>query len=193
MAICEKTTTKNIKSNGETEFHHVMKKMLPDGNGTTLTALTKNTAVNKSLSFAFPGPYTLAASGASPINIATQHSVEDFYDLEVVAWVQDYSTKEILQSNHWDVAPNTGIAAPEAAAISVINTPGNSSFDVTVKNMNLNGAVLKLFNTLGQQVATATAVDGMFNVSKSGLNNGLYIIRVSNNRTEAVRKIYIQE
>ncbi len=36
MAVIEKVTTGNVASNGETEFHHVMMKMLPDASGTTI-------------------------------------------------------------------------------------------------------------------------------------------------------------
>ncbi|MBQ2852345.1 MAG: hypothetical protein IJE76_03025, partial [Bacteroidales bacterium] len=36
ISINEKTTTGNVGTNGETEFHHILMKMLEDGNGNPL-------------------------------------------------------------------------------------------------------------------------------------------------------------
>lgn len=90
VAVVEKLTTKNVKSNGETEFEHVMKKMLPDVNGTSLGNLTKNQVVNRSLEFTFNGDYRLPADGqaASMISHGAEHSVEEFDDLVVAVWME---------------------------------------------------------------------------------------------------------
>ena len=49
VAIYEKSTTQNVKSNGETVFYKVMKKMVPDANGTNLSGLTENVLQSKTL------------------------------------------------------------------------------------------------------------------------------------------------
>ncbi len=98
VAVVEKVTKKNKTSNGETEFHYVMKKMLPDANGILVNSIKKGVPVEINQQFTFPGSYKLPPSAQSPINLATEHSVEEFEDLTVVIWLQNPSTKEVYQS-----------------------------------------------------------------------------------------------
>jgi len=94
VAIIEGKTTDNLKSNGEREFLHVMKKMVPSQNGTVLTGgLALGVEKSFTLAYEFPGNYRLAPNGQSPINLATEHSVEEFDDLEVIVFVQNKVTK----------------------------------------------------------------------------------------------------
>ena len=78
--VNEKVTTKNKGGNGEQEFHHVMMKMFPNGNGTTLT-LTEGETIPLKFSY----------------DMSTTH-VEEMDDLEVVVFVQNKSTKGILNA-----------------------------------------------------------------------------------------------
>ena len=78
--VNEKVTRLNKMTNGETEFHHVMMKMFPNGNGTTLN---------------------LTAGETIPLkfyhDMSTTH-VEEMDDLEVVVFVQNKSTKAVLNA-----------------------------------------------------------------------------------------------
>ena len=97
-AIIEGVTYNNVGSNGQTEFHHVMKKMVPDDEGTPLDSLSATETLEQTLSWTFNGDY---ASGTGPSNMvdhAIEHTVEDFEDLSVVVWVQDRATWEVPQS-----------------------------------------------------------------------------------------------
>ncbi len=78
--VVEKTTTENTGNNGETEFHYVMMKMLPDANGTAFN-FTAGTPVTISESFDM---------GST--------NVEEMGDLAVVIFIQDNETKDIFQS-----------------------------------------------------------------------------------------------
>jgi hypothetical protein len=80
IIVIENTTTGNTGNNGETAFHHVMMKMMPDANGTTLN-LNDREAVQLTESFDLAGT-----------------NVEEFTDLSVVVLFQDNATKEIFQS-----------------------------------------------------------------------------------------------
>lgn len=82
VVVIERVTTGNIASNGETEFHNVMMKMVPDANGTSCS-LTANQVMNLQ--------FTQDMSATN---------VEEMNDLMVVIFVQDNSTKEIYQSNY---------------------------------------------------------------------------------------------
>lgn len=82
IAVLERITTGNVATNGETEFHNVMMKMVPDAYGTSVT-LNANQPLNLS--------YTVDMSSTN---------VEEMSDLLVAIFVQDNSTKEIYQSNY---------------------------------------------------------------------------------------------
>jgi hypothetical protein len=86
MAVLEKLTTGNTANNGEREFHHVVLKMLPNGEGAPLPALT-------------PG---------APHNVLFYYDMEQTFmekpnRLEFLVFVQDNQTKEIIQSEMVDV------------------------------------------------------------------------------------------
>ena len=97
-AIYSIRDTANVKTNGETEFFHVVKKLMPSSSGESLSALTSGSTVSKQLSYTFNGTYVLPPSAQSPVNLSTNHTVEDFSNLGVILWIQDASTKEVLQS-----------------------------------------------------------------------------------------------
>ena len=99
-AIIEETTYNNVKTNGETQFEHVVKKMLPNDNGTSIPSLTGGQQTTLNLNYTFNGNYRLPANANTPINHAIEHSVEDFTNLMVVVWVQDIITKEVHQSTY---------------------------------------------------------------------------------------------
>ena len=80
ISINEKTTTGNTGSNGETEFHHIMMKMLDDADGNELDI--------KAYEYQrFEFTYDMS-----------QTDVEDMNDLEVALWIQDKESKNIVNS-----------------------------------------------------------------------------------------------
>lgn len=82
MAVVEHMTTQNVATNGETEFHNVMMKMLPDASGTTANLVSGenlNLKFNQNMSATF---------------------VEEMDDLLVAIFIQDPSTKNIYQSGY---------------------------------------------------------------------------------------------
>ena len=81
VSVNEKTTTGNVGTNGETEFHHVMMKMLNDDNGTELNI---NAGEYQRLEFYYDMSTTF---------------MEDINDLEVAIWLQNEETKEIYNSH----------------------------------------------------------------------------------------------
>jgi hypothetical protein len=80
IIVIENTTTQNVSSNGETEFHHVMMKMMPDANGTVMNVLDRN-------------PVSITET----VDLAGTN-IEEFDDLSVVVLFQEYTSKEIYQS-----------------------------------------------------------------------------------------------
>ena len=82
ITVNEKTTTGNASSNGETEFHHVMMKMLENANGNSMNI---NAGEYQHLEFSFDMSST---------------NVEEMNDLEVALWLQNYETMEIYNSHY---------------------------------------------------------------------------------------------
>ena len=98
MAILETKTYNNTGNNGETEFDNVMKKFMPDANGIALGNVPVNTPYVALKNWEFKGNYRLPANASSPINHNIEHSVEDFNNLIVVAWVQNMQSGLIYQA-----------------------------------------------------------------------------------------------
>ena len=96
--IIENITTLNVGSNGQAEFHQVMKKMVPDGSGTPMESLDRGDEGTLSLSYTFNGAYDPDTSRSEMVDHVTAHTVEEFEDLEVVVWLQDSESWEVLQS-----------------------------------------------------------------------------------------------
>ncbi|MEX2596740.1 MAG: T9SS type A sorting domain-containing protein [Salibacteraceae bacterium] len=103
IAVNENLTYENVKTNGETEFHDVMKKMLPNANGVNLNSITAGSTFTVEEDHTFPGTYRLPNDAGDPIDHVIEHSVEEWDDLRVVAWVQDPTTGEIWQSENAEV------------------------------------------------------------------------------------------
>ena len=82
VAIFEFLTTQNVGNNGETEFEHVMMKMVPDAYGTTVNLQDREP-------FTFTETVDLAGT-----------NVEEWDDLGVVVWLQEEITQEVYQSTY---------------------------------------------------------------------------------------------
>ena len=82
VTVNEKTTTGNASSNGETEFHHVMMKMLENANGNSMNI---NAGEYQHLEFSFDMSST---------------NVEEMNDIEVALWLQNYETMEVYNSHY---------------------------------------------------------------------------------------------
>ena len=82
VSINEKTTTNNTGGNGETEFHHIMLKMMENGEGNEITI---NAGEYVRLEYSF--------------DMSSTH-VEEMNDLEVALWLQDPVSREIYNSHY---------------------------------------------------------------------------------------------
>jgi hypothetical protein len=98
VAIVENKTSKNIGSNGQTEFHAVMKKMLPDHNGEPIAELTRGQEYTFDRGYTFQGDYTSETGFSNRVNHNVEHTVEEFDDLSAVVFIQDAVTLQVHQS-----------------------------------------------------------------------------------------------
>lgn len=80
IVVMEKVTHNNARTNGETSFHHVMMKMIPNGSGSTVNFSDRQVHT-------FNHTVDLTAT-----------NVEEWDDLIVGIFVQNFSTREVYQS-----------------------------------------------------------------------------------------------
>lgn len=98
VIIMENTTYNNIGTNGQTEFHYVMKKFVPNQSGTTIGDINDGDSLQYTLSYTFNGVYNDTTQYGDPVDHSIEHTIEEFSDLSVVAFVQNHVTKEVYQS-----------------------------------------------------------------------------------------------
>lgn len=101
IAVIERITTQNVATNGETQFHHVMMKMIPDASGTSANLVA-----------------------GQPINISqtvdlSSTNVEEMDDLMLAIFVQE-SGKKILQSGY---SVEVGASVSSSLQDGAINVP----------------------------------------------------------------------
>lgn len=129
ITVNEKETRQNIGGNGETLFHHIMMKMLPDANGTTMS---------------------IPAGGYQHIEFTQNMSstnVEEMDDLEVSVWVEDHAAKSIYNSHflYENIAhpyPATNLILEEAKGDVVATWDAPELGEPTGYDVFLNGELV---------------------------------------------------
>jgi hypothetical protein len=132
IIVIENTTTGNTGNNGETAFHHVMMKMMPDAEGTPLNLNDRESVIVTE---------TVDLAGTN---------IEEFDDLSVVVLFQDYATKEIFQSAY----------SIENGAFSV-EASGNSITYDGIPVPDFNPAVLEYNIELPEGTTIVPLVEGI--------------------------------
>jgi hypothetical protein len=108
IIVMERITHNNATTNGETSFEHVMMKMIPDANGTTLDFTDR-----------------VPQSIHQVVDLTGTH-VEEWTDLIVGVIVQDFATREIYQSAY---SVENGVFNTEARLDNIlVNSTGVTGF-----------------------------------------------------------------
>ena len=181
IAIVENKTTGNKMYNGETEFYSVMKKMLPKAIGRPLGNLTNGTPVSFTESYTFPSVNT----------------VEEFYDLSVVVWAQNTTTKEVYQSAwSFKTAGINNNNNPNNGIISLFPNPVSSSAFVKYIVNNNQDVEINIYNILGEKVYTdkkGVLQNGIHTseINCENLENGFYILKLTIGNTVFLDKLNV--
>lgn len=148
VTVNEKETHGNVGTNGETSFHHIFMKFLTNTSGNELD---------------------IPAGGYQHFEFTQDLSsthVEEMTDLEVSAWIQEYGTKEMLNSHfmyeYTDIHPypvqNLAVAAEDGSLTATWEAPeGGNALSY---NVYINGEMVQ--NTPNLQYTTTTTEE--FNV-----------------------------
>ncbi|MDO9510367.1 MAG: T9SS type A sorting domain-containing protein [Bacteroidales bacterium] len=155
IVVYENITTQNVGNNGETEFHHVMMKMLPDAYGTTVNFVA--------------GEYSHLNFSA---DLSSTH-VEDMNDLGVAIFVQDPATREIFQSSY-SVASTVGVKP--IGSIDNLNIYPNPSKGIIKIDGIQSAGLIHIYSITGQLVKEIQNYNGG-EIFLNDLENGTYILR----------------
>ncbi|GCD78743.1 hypothetical protein JCM31826_22250 [Thermaurantimonas aggregans] len=180
-AIKETQTTQNVKTNGETVFYDIFKKFMTPSTGQVVTNLNAGTTQTFNLSYTFNGTYILPPNATQPVNHATNHTVENFNNLRVVVWLQDMTTKQVLQSTQATLSM-VGIDEVESKVIKIYPNPTKDQLNVDLKSLtDFNKIQWKVLHVNGQVLMNGSeTADAKLTLDVSSLPTGLYILEIGN-------------
>jgi hypothetical protein len=174
--------------------------MVPDENGTTLPAGTIGVFDSLSFTYTFNGVYRLPSDGqtANIINLATEHSVENFSNTSVVAWVQG-SDKTVFQAcrltkNSALGLEDLGLSVKE---VIVYPNPSNTNFNLSFTTEKTSSVSLVMVDMTGNVVLSKTiqsnAGVNQLAIETSKYANGVYnLMMFDENQNAHIEKIVVQ-
>jgi hypothetical protein len=159
---------------GQNHLEFVNRAMVPDASGTPVDLQTVNQVTV---------PLTFTYNPAWGGNLVT--------DYELVAWVQDLNTKEVVDAekvNLQSILVGVNEHGNDQAGMRIYPNPVRSI--LTVETMQSAGnSTLSVFNISGQEVLTQQVVSTKTQLELSDFAKGVYTIRLLQNDRVEVRKI----
>ena len=190
-AVYERTTYNNSSVNGEIEFYNIMKKMIPDASGTSLSNLSgPNNPTTVNLTYTFNGLYNLPAGSDTPIDHTFENSVEDFQNLGVAVWIQDVETKYVLQSSEGSIV--TSSFELDKKEIKVFPNP-SSEFVNIILPLNHRASTLEIFDVIGNIIFSEKIIQSKNNykINIADFSNGIYQIVISSKDKIVTEKLEV--
>jgi hypothetical protein len=182
VALVEKVTYKNTRNNGQIEFYHVVKAILPNVFGEAIDlSLGKPAEINHN--YSFNGNYRLPASGDPNLIIdpLTEHSIENFDNIYAVAFVQDEADKLVWQSA--SSAPLLPLNKPEltTSEITVFPNPAKDHIQIYLPN-GIENAQIRIWNSNGILVQTEPNYEAGNILALAALSEGIYYLEIKTNK-----------
>ena len=180
IAVVEKTTTGNVGSNGETIFHNVFRKMIPNASGTPQATFTPANYVNISKSYTF-----------------ASNEIEDIKDLKAIVYIQNSVTHEVYQSASVSVV--SAINQTNNATEGITNlfpNPTNESSQLSYYTDNAATVGLSVFDVNGRLlfnsgVSNVTAGIHQQIIDTKSFAQGIYIVKLSIDNKLYYRKLIV--
>ena len=207
IAIVEKVTYQNKKSNGETEFHNVFKKMLPESAGDFIIGqVMPGQTFEYDTTYVFQGDYRLPNNAGDPINDNIEHSVESFDSLHVIMFMQSAGTdKTIYQAatgvlsksiedfeRPWGSWPTSVTDVAVSSDLKIYPNPVNYGMvSVETPNGELINNV-RIYSMTGAEVSNQnSASKAKVTMDVTDIATGLYIVKVSTSGGEYTKRVSI--
>lgn len=196
IAIKEKETTKNAKTNGETKFFNVVKKLINGLEGIDVSFITPGEEYTFDVEYQFQGNYRLPVDGqpSNRINHLTEHSVEYFSNLAASVWVEYPRDRYILNAADAEFT-TVGIQEPTALnTFKVFPNPANAEATIQIgldKAIDCQIQVYDVAGRLVMQPFNGTMNEGQFQtlISVSSLASGTYFVHFRSAQGISVRTI----
>ena len=185
MVITERRTVLNARTNGETVFHDVMKKMMPNQNGTPLPALTSGQNFSLSQSF-------------DVSTLPRTQAVENFDSLRVVVFVQDVVTKEIYQGEYMTLSRTLAARnAHNGPAFSLAPNPATGRTTLFVTPAHATQGRVDVLDMLGRSVfvrenVLLNAGGQQIDLDLSRQAAGLYTVRLATGEGVSTSKLTLE-
>lgn len=171
-AIVEKQVEIGNAPNGEPVFYNVLREFLPNPGGTYLPS-TMNSGNTVSREFIW-----------SPTNI---HSLSN---ARVVAFVQNNSTKEVVQSAYFDLSSIT--TNPVFYSSLKVNLyPNPASTHIWIESPEIIEEIV-IVDVTGRIVSMARPYQMNFNVEVGSLKNGVYLVKLKSSKGEVFKRMVKQ-
>ena len=169
IAVVEVETIENTGNNGETSFEHVMMKMLPDADG---TAVSFEAGTNSEINEMFDMSST---------------NVEDMDDLMVVVFVQDDATKQIMQAT-FALGQPLGLDDENLQNVGMYPNPSNGQLNISTDRE----LQVTIHDILGKKVFSKDGINTEI-LDVSHLNNGMYLVNISDGTSMTSKKLIINK
>lgn len=162
-------------NNSETEYGYVMRKMLPNAAGTVL--------INKDL------------NGTDVVNFSwALENIKDESEIRIVAFVQNLDTKEVFQSQLFEIGNGTvGLekSITNQNEMQIFPNPNNGAFTLLLNNSQFIESIT-IINQLGQVINRQTINSTAVNIPNSfQLEKGIYFVKLKTQGKELVKKITV--
>ena len=158
---------------GQTHLEYVSRAMAPSATGTAIN-LQNDNQVTVPLSFTF-----IPAWGGDLLN-----------DYELVAWVQDLTTKEVVDAqkvNLQSILVGINEQNNEPGAMKIYPNPVKNT--INIENSQLGESLLSVYNINGQKLLNQQIGSGKTQIDMSGFAKGVYTVKLLNNNKVEIRKI----
>jgi hypothetical protein len=167
-----------LPTTSQQTFKYVMRKMLPNANGTTLATFTAGQTQSFELS------HTLS-------NLLKG----DMENVSVVVFVQNNATKEVYQAKAAKLSGNVGLTDNTLEHSMLVYPNPASDFAIVTFTVETDQATIEVVNALGQTVFTQNlgSVNGeqFVQLSTSTLSEGLYFVNLRTANGTATKRLSV--
>ena len=171
ITVIEKQTEGNAGTNGMTEFHNVEMKMIGGGSGIVLPEMESGTPLTYE--------YTENLSNTN---------IEEWNDLSVIVWVQNYETYEVLQSGTSDLTTDV----KEIGQINEISIYPNPTSDILNIQSDVEIQEVYIYNCSGQLVMEKIQRGNLININTSDFEVGIYFVKTFTTNSVITKKLVIE-
>ncbi len=166
--------------NGETNFEHVMKKMLPTANGTVV-------------------PSSMGIGDSMVLNLKWKLvNVYNVSELALVSFVQTQGgDKSVLQAGYSPFPSATGVSEiPTVSDFNIYPNPSNGNLTISLNSAKEQKMNIQVLDQMGKVVFAVNDRDVISgstqtNLDLSSLSSGIYMLRLENKEGSVNRKIIL--